>query len=560
MEAAGELKAVKGLLIDQQFKLEGEVTTLGRHYNCDIVLDANAVSREHAVIRRQDDRYVLEDLGSRNGTFLNGRRVTARAPLENNDLIVICDMEFRFSAPLNLAAQCRRKAEQVVLDDHDDADSRFISRVDMASLSQAGQGRAKAEIAEMKVKALLDIGRSLGGTLELDEVLARLLDNLFWVFGQAERGYIVLVDERTGKLTPQAVKLRDETAEGKLRISRTIIHNVMTSGEAVLSADAANDSRFDASASIVNFEIHSMMCAPLLDSRGEAIGAIQIDATDFKQPFSEDDLDLLASVAVQAAVAIEKTKLHRIALQEAALDRELQVAQQVQMGFLPAEPPIVEGYDFFASYEPAKHLGGDYFDYVPLSGGKLAVALGDVSGKGAAAALLMAKLSAEVRFRLVSEANPIDVMRELNRCFCSSRWEDRFVTLILAVLSPEEHRMTIVNAGHMPPILRDADGNPRTLTTPVGLPVGIDEDWDYEEYVLDLQRSELIAFYTDGFPDAMNSQGQSYGDERLLASFAPDEPREAQTLGQRLLDKVHQHTGRQPQFDDRCITMIHRLR
>ena len=137
---------------------------------------------------------------------------------------------------------------------------------------------------------------------------------------------------------------------------------------------------------------------------------------------------------------MENAQLHEVALQESVLQRELALAHKVQQGFLPAAPPQVPGYEFFDFYEPANQVGGDYFDYVWIPGGRLAVAVADVSGKGISAALLMAKLSADVRYCLVSEPTPAAAISRLNRAFCESRWEDRFVTLVLAVLDPRGTR------------------------------------------------------------------------------------------------------------------------
>ena len=181
---------------------------------------------------------------------------------------------------------------------------------------------------------------------------------------------------------------------------------MIASKQAILSADAASDERFEMSESIVDFRIRSMMCAPLITGEGNALGVIQIDTLDPRNRFNREDLDVLASVACQAAFAVENAQLHETALREQAIKRELAVAHEVQRGFLPAASPNLAGYDFFEFYESANALGGDYYDYVELSGGRLAVVLGDVSGKGISASLLMAKLSAEARFCLASEPTP----------------------------------------------------------------------------------------------------------------------------------------------------------
>ena len=264
---------------------------------------------------------------------------------------------------------------------------------------------------EAKLKALLEISRNLGRAIGMVDVLPKMLDSLFKIFIQADRGFIVLKDPQSGRLVPKAIKYRRSEDTQSIKISRTIINSVMTSKQAVLSADAASDERFDMSESIVDFRIRSMMCAPLITGEGNALGVIQIDTLDPRNRFNREDLDVLASVACQAAFAVENAQLHETALRDQAIKRELAVAHEVQRGFLPAESPNLAGYDFFEFYESAHALGGDYYDYVPLSGGRLAVVLGDVSGKGISASLLMAKLSAEARYCLASEPTPADGRR-----------------------------------------------------------------------------------------------------------------------------------------------------
>ena len=294
---------------------------------------------------------------------------------------------------------------------------------------------------EAKLKALLEISRNLGRAIGMVDVLPKLLDSLFKIFIQADRGFIVLMDPQSGRMVPKAIKYRRSEDTQSVKISRTIINSVMTSKQAVLSADAASDERFDMAESIVDFRIRSMMCAPLITGEGNALGVIQIDTLDSRNRFNREDLDVLASVACQAAFAVENAQLHETALRDQAIKRELAVAHEVQRGFLPAESPNLPGYDFFEFYESAHALGGDYYDYVrfpgPAGGG-----LGRRVGQGHFGLAADGQALAEARFCLASEPTPADAVTKLNRVFCGSSWEDRFVTLVLAVLDP--HR----SSGH----------------------------------------------------------------------------------------------------------------
>jgi serine phosphatase RsbU (regulator of sigma subunit) len=245
-------------------------------------------------------------------------------------------------------------------------------------------------------------------------------------------------------------------------------------------------------------------------------------------------------------------------VREETIRRELAVAHEVQRGFLPSESPQVPQYDFFEFYEPASALGGDYYDYVELPRNRLAVVLGDVSGKGISASLLMAKLSAEARFCLISEPTPAAAIGRLNRIFCGSGWEDRFVTLVLAVLDPTENNVTLVIAGHMPPILRRG----KNLVEPLGeeitnLPLGVDADIRYEQAIYPLTPGESLTLYTDGITEAMNSTGALYGQDRLLRQLAA-EVSGVKTLGRHLLDDVKKFVGNRSQSDDMCLACFGR--
>src|SRR5262249_165622 len=289
--------------------------------------------------------------------------------------------------------------------------STIMSKLEVSSSSR---GVSISASPEVKLRAMIEIMQSLGGqALSLDEVLPRVLKSLFQIFVQADRGFGV-IQPPDGKLIPRWVRLRRDDANDTLRISRTIIRHVMDSKEAILSADAATDERFEMSQSIADFRIRSMMCAPLLDSEGRAFGALQIDTLDQRQRFTKDDLELLVSTASQAALAIQQAQLHEQALRQKELERDLQLATQVQHGFLPDHRPELAGYDFFDYYQPASQVGGDYFDYIELPDGRVGVVVADVVGHGVAAALLMAKLSAETRFVLFSEPTPAAAVTRLN--------------------------------------------------------------------------------------------------------------------------------------------------
>jgi sigma-B regulation protein RsbU (phosphoserine phosphatase) len=227
---------------------------------------------------------------------------------------------------------------------------------------------------------------------------------------------------------------------------------------------------------------------------------------------------------------------------------------------LPSAPPQIAGYHFFDFYEPANHVGGDYYDYIDLPGGRLAVVLADVSGKGVSAALLMAKLSGEVRYCLASEPTAAAAMNRINASFSRSGWEDRFVSFVLAVLDPKRHEVTLVNAGHMPPLLRQGAGQVENVgAAEAGFLLGVEADFQYTQYTRQLAPGDFLTIFTDGISEAMNADGELYGLFRLRQQVGADVASVA-ALGRHILDDVKRFVGGRPQSDDMCLACFGRAR
>ncbi len=554
------LQVIHGPDPGRKLQFDGERTVLGRHPECDVVLDAAAVSRQHARIVRENGQYFLEDLGSRNGTLLNGAPIKGRRLLHDGDQLVICDLSFQFygSPPSDMLAGPPLSGDSVQLfvDEQDKGNSTIMSKVDVSS----SRSSMTLDIRpEAKLKAMFEIAHNLSRTLSLDEVLPKLLDSLFTIFMQADRGFVVLASSPNGPLIPKAFKLRRPDDDTAVRISRTIVRQAIEGKEAVLSADAASDARFNMSESITDFHIRSLMCAPLLDAEGQPLGVIQIDTLDQRSRFTEEDLEILASIASQAAIAVDNAQLHEKALQQQALQRDIQLARQVQMGLLPARPPELPGYHFFHYYEPAREVGGDYFDYIPLPGGGVAVVVADVSGKGVSAALLMAKLSGEVRYSLASERDPDQAVRRINATFSRDEWADRFITFIAVIVHPKSHEVTIVNAGHMAPLLRKSSGEVSPVADDqAGVPLGVQADYPYVASHLKLRPGESLTIYTDGFSEAMNADNELYGTDNLVRQVEAKAV-DIDELGQHIVDDVRHFAGGHPQSDDMCLVCFGRM-
>jgi hypothetical protein len=301
------------------------------------------------------------------------------------------------------------------------------------------------------------------------------------------------------------------------------------------------------------------MCVPFLGADGFVLGVLHVDSRDVRNGFDQSDLVVLAGIAGQAAQAVAQAVAHDRRVQQEQTNRDLELAHRVQQGLLPTKPPEIPGYEVFDYYEPAKHVGGDFFAYVPLSEGRLAIVLADVSGKGVSAALVMAALSADIRYCLASERDLAKAVSLINESFLRGGWDDRFASLVVAVLDPQTHRVTLVSAGHLPVFLREASGRVQMVGTDLGcLPLGLDSTRGYEACELDLAAGSTLVFYTDGISEAMDHEQRLYGLERL-EKVLTERGGGAGELGRRLLADVERHAAGQIRSDDMCLMCVGRL-
>jgi serine phosphatase RsbU (regulator of sigma subunit)/pSer/pThr/pTyr-binding forkhead associated (FHA) protein len=556
------LQLVKGALPGTRFVLTGERAVIGRSAECEVPLDVPAVSRRHAAVFRDRGRFFVEDLNSRNGTFLNDTKVVDRTPLRDGDQLVICDQEFRFYSG-NASSFVEEDGSLAATDIAELVDdSTAVQRASVMATFDVSGGSASWRLSakpEVKLAALLEISNNLAKTFSVNEILPKLLDSLFKIFVQADRGFVVMRTKADGPLVPVAVKSRRSGDEERMRISRTIIEEAMKSRKAILSADAASDERFGMAQSIADFSIRSMICAPMIGSDDKPIGVIQIDTLNQRARFTDEDLEVLAGVASQAAVAFDNAAMHEQVVAQRAMQRDLELARRMQRTLLPSKPPQVPGYFFFDYYQAARQVGGDYYDYVQLPGGRFAVIVGDVAGKGVPAALLMARLSADVRFSLASEEDPAKAIQLINEGFARHDWQDRFVTMITAVVNPRNNELTTVNAGHMAPLLRRRGGRVEEIgEEAAGLPLGVAQGYQYECHTHILEPGDVLTIFTDGFSEAMNGERELYGLERLKQQIATPSV-DVVDFGQHILEDVSRFVDGFDQSDDMCLVCFGRV-
>ncbi len=558
------LEALNGPQTGQQYDLNAIESVLGRHPDCTIVLESGAVSRQHAKIHKRDGGFFLEDLKSRNGSFVNGQLVSGEKKLRDGESIRICELEFTFreeTPPIDLESSGIGTLSSegssigvLMVNDAQENASRLVT--DRMEMKSGSMGMDLSTSADKKLAVMVDIVQRLSCSVCLDDVLPKVLESLFQIFSQADRGFIVLKNDK-GELIPRWMKARRPDQEDTLRLSGTIMRHVMEEKQAVISLDAANDERFNQSQSVFDLRLRSVIIAPLLNSADEPIGAIHLDTTQQRGKFERKDLELLAAVAGQAAIAIENAQLHEQIVEQTMLDQDLKLAKQVQLAFLPKRPPNVANYEFYEYYSAANWIGGDYFDFIPLDETRWAIVVADVVGHGVAAAMFMAKLSAETRFALATHADPAAAMKQLNDNLCELNAE-RFVTLVLVIIDSKSDKMLVGNAGHMPPIVKSKSGEIREVGgEDSGFPLAIIPDSEYSITETTVLPGDTILLYTDGVFEAPSPEGKQFTIERITQLLKESEG-SCHDVGEHILKEVREHVADAVQEDDMCLVMLRR--
>lgn len=571
------LQILSGDAVGKQFPMIAERTILGRHPNCQVVLNSSVVSRQHAQVLESHGTFYIEDLRSRNGTFLNEQKISGRTELHDGDQIRLCDVVLNFVLFPSVTKMPIRPENRPPRVDSGTIDAMKSGVLDQSQLFEIPADEVpqfsgstsihrlpsdsvyRSSIAPgVKLKAILEITQALGRELEIDAVLPKMLTTLFNIFPQAEQGFVLLKDPETNRLRVKASRTRSETETETVAVSMTVVRHALQTRESILSRNVRDDSRFKKSTAFSKMQITSMMCVPIVNQENDGLGVIQIVTRDSARAFSEEDLDLLSSLATQASLAIENARLHEEDVHRRELERDLEFATQVQLGFLPKIRPKLADYTFHDYYEAALSVGGDYFDYLTLADGRVAMAIGDVAGKGMPAALLMARLYSSMRFQLLTKKTLEEAVAGLNEEISSSGLGHRFITFMVMLLDPVQHTITIVNAGHLPPLCRSADGQVRVLARETAsLPLGVEPVLTFESATVPIAPGDTIIAYTDGVNEAMNPDREIFGNDRLMKLLTTCQGTISETV-EAIVENVEEFMGTMASRDDTCIIGVHR--
>jgi len=303
--------------------------------------------------------------------------------------------------------------------------------------------------------------------------------------------------------------------------------------------------------------VRSVLAVPLGVGQ-KVFGIIYADSPLAEGRFTEDHLKVLTTLASVAAIRVENARLAEEQLERERLERELQVASEIQQRFQPASAPQVTGYELQGISFPCYEIGGDYYDFIQRTNGNLVVALGDVSGKGTAAALLMSSLHAAVHAQVESHDAPVKTIMAINRYLVESIPANRFVTLFYAELNPKDGSLAFLNAGHNPPLIVHAGGTMEQLASG-GLPLGIMADADFREGQTKLYAGDVLVIYSDGVSESLNPNGEEFGPTRLYECVARNLDASAAGIRDRIESALTKFSQGTPAADDITLVICKRL-
>ncbi len=542
----------------EHFSLSRLRITIGRSARNDLCIPDPFASRVHAEVRHEGDEYFLQDLGSANGTLYNGSVVEAPINLTRGGRIQIGETEIYFNdGPFPLSSGATMITDNV-------------SSVPEATISLASAGRTTSGLLEAiedartqsdetsrvaqqsDLLALISkISVALLDTATLNETLDQIVSMVFQAV-PADRSMIMMRDEKSPDLKVAVARLRDRAGEvGEIRISRSVIDEVVANGKSVLTSDAQADPRF-MGGTVMLQGVRSVLAVPL--GVGEKVfGIIYADSPLADGRFTEDHLKVLTTLASVAAIRVQNARLMEQQIERIRLDHELQLASEIQQRFQPASAPQVAGYELQGISFPCYEIGGDYYDFIQLDNGKLVVALGDVSGKGPAAALLMSSLHAAVHAHADTNNSLVKTISAVNRYLVDSIPANRFVTLFYAELDPKNGSLAFLNAGHNPPLIIHAGGTMEQLAAG-GLPLGIMSNADFREGKTRLHPGDVLVIYSDGVSESVNPKGEEFGPTRLYEVVARNLDASAAGIRDRIESALTKFCQGTPAADD--ITLV----
>ena len=537
----------------RRIELEGESISLGRANGNELSYpDDASLSRQHLRFVRDAEQWCVEDLGSKNGTLINGIRITAKQVIGAGDRLSVGHLLITL-----IDSEQGAGGEDVVFVPTEGPELSANATI-MTSLegllsgetTRPGSGvrreatpKTEETFGTPVVRALVRAGRELSGNRPLEELFPLILDLTISAV-DAERGVVMTLEG--DKLVSKAVH-----GDG-FRISTTVRDRVLNDKTSVLVRDLAQDEAFRQQVSISEQQIHTMMAAPL-QTENRVIGLIYVDSRSFIREFTPDDLNLLTVLANVAATRLEHTRLAVVERKEQQRTRDLDQAAEIQRAILPTGPPSNDSIDAAGHNKQCRTVGGDYYDFFEYEDGRLGLVLGDVAGKGMSAAMLMSNLQARVQILAETPDDLAAKVWRLDHAVSANSPDNRFITLFFAILDPKKQEMIYCNAGHNPPLLVRRDGSVERLEI-LGSVLGMLPERGYEERRCAFGPGDLLTVFSDGVTEAENLSGEEYGDEQLASYLAANRESEACALVEGIVGEVDRFTAGAPAGDD--VTVV----
>lgn len=537
--------------------LEGDKVTFGRGADNTLPLPDPFCSSHHAVLTVEEGSFRVRDLGSKNGVFVNGKRIQGEVEIRSGDEILIG--QTRLSVD-------RKLLSNVELSDGPQPSTSFNTIMKLNDILKKPEGqtstRAAVPVADLeKIRSehrLFSVMSEVSKALLLHRPLPELLEHIMELISQnlpLDRGALLLREGSPEQLIPKVVRINDKSLAGqKLQLSRSIVNMAFEQELAVLSQDALSDPRFRARDSIITAHIKSAVCVPLWNNE-KVIGIVYADRTSLLDQFNEEDLRLLTLLANLAAVKIENARLVERALENERMERELALAARIQRDLLPQGSPCLEGYEVCGLNIPCFEVGGDYYDFLTIDEGRLAVIIADVSGKGVGAALLMASLRASLQTELSPGYDPAGMTARLNDFVHRSSASNSFITFVFCELDLKTGAVRYVNAGHAPPALLKLKGAVSRLD-PTGLCLGMFPAAAYEVKTAVLEKGDILILFTDGLTESRNKAGEEMGEQRVLDFLKRNAKRPAPELLRDVKTQFQEFASGVRPFDDTTLVII----
>ena len=526
--------------------LTGGRLSIGRSSAAELCFPEDAgLSRQHFAFEPEGEDWTVQDLGSKNGTFVNNIPLKARLILKPGDRVTAGHLVIVFSPDAVDPA-----AGVVVFEGETSSPttSTVVTSLEGALSNQTMAIERGGPKAAAPMQALIRAGLELSENRPLNELFPVILDLSIQAVN-AQRGVLMILDG--DHLVPRAHK-----GDG-FRISTAVRDKVLKERSSILVRDAQLDDAFKGRMSIVEQKVHTMMAAPL-QNKDRIIGLIYLDSPFILREFTKDDLNLLTVMANIAAARIENARLAEVEQAERIMARDLSQAGEIQSGMLPDKAPDVRGADLAGFNMACRTVGGDYYDFFKYPDGRVALALGDVSGKGMPASLIMMQLHARVQVLAEDPGNLAQFMTRINKATCAKCPSNRFITFFFSVLNAATGDLAYANAGHNPPILVRANGDAEMLEG--GGPVlGILSIAPYAEMHAHLERGDMIAIYSDGVTEANNVAYDEFEEERLVEVLKANRNEPAEVIVQAVIKAVTEFSAGAPQADDITLLIAKRL-